>query len=325
MASLIDAARQLWKAIGNKNTDQSITPKMVDEAAQKTLDAVEFATPYIGENGNWWVGGIDTNKPSAGVSVIAGEVDINGDLIITFSDGKTYNAGHVQGKDGKNGIDGISPTIAIHSTVTGWAGTAAKVENMGTANDIKLKFTIPTGAKGEPGAKGEGSPSYTARNPYEFFEALWNAMGEQTREFLDSWHLRDDNIDDKQEFIDNSEFTKHAWIYYNATVRARADITQYEEITAESDLNKFINQNYGVDDMSGHNVISITHVIMSPPYFRADDSAGSLVFDLIMEIPERGEENLTQEPSTYKIRFNYLPSNRDPNSFQLHSIHKHVW
>ena len=29
-------------------------------------DGIDGSTPYIGENGNWWVGGKDTGKPSKG-------------------------------------------------------------------------------------------------------------------------------------------------------------------------------------------------------------------------------------------------------------------
>ena len=45
-------------------------------------------------------------------------------------------------------------TVEVDSTVTGAAGTDAKVENVGTDTNAKLKFTIPRGAKGDNGRDG---------------------------------------------------------------------------------------------------------------------------------------------------------------------------
>ena len=45
--------------------------------------------------------------------------------------------------------------ISVHSTVTGNAGTSASVANMGSAQDVNLKFTIPKGTKGDAGTNGK--------------------------------------------------------------------------------------------------------------------------------------------------------------------------
>ena len=100
-------------------------------------------TPYVGENGNWFIGEDDTRKPSRGAK-------------------------------GEPGRDGVTPTFSIESVETGEPGTDADVTMTGDAPNHGLKFVIPRGDKGdkgdtgspgakgdkgEPGAKGEpGSP-----------------------------------------------------------------------------------------------------------------------------------------------------------------------
>ncbi len=97
-------------------------------------------TPYVGENGNWYIGADDTGKPSRGAK-------------------------------GEAGKDGVTPTFSIESVETGEPGTDADVTMTGDAPNHGLRFVIPRGDKGdtgspgakgdkgEPGAKGEpGSP-----------------------------------------------------------------------------------------------------------------------------------------------------------------------
>lgn len=100
-------------------------------------------TPYVGENGNWYIGADDTGKPSRGAK-------------------------------GEPGRDGVTPTFSIESVETGEPGTDAEVTMTGDAPNHGLRFVIPQGNKGdkgdpgspgakgdkgEPGAKGEpGSP-----------------------------------------------------------------------------------------------------------------------------------------------------------------------
>lgn len=66
------------------------------------------------------------------------------------TDGDHYNLafGLVTGDKGAKGDKGDTPTIEIAETVTGAPGDPAKVENVGTATDPKLKFTIPLGNQG---------------------------------------------------------------------------------------------------------------------------------------------------------------------------------
>ena len=64
-------------------------------------------TPYIGENGNWFIGDIDTGvfaqgKDGVGIKNIT--INENGELVITLTDGNEVNLGVVVGKDGNNAI-----------------------------------------------------------------------------------------------------------------------------------------------------------------------------------------------------------------------------
>ena len=106
-------------------------------------DGENGKTPYVGENGNWYIGADDTGKPSRGAK-------------------------------GEPGKDGVTPTFSIESVETGEPGTDADVTMTGDAPNHGLRFVIPRGDKGdkgdtgspgakgdkgEPGAKGEpGSP-----------------------------------------------------------------------------------------------------------------------------------------------------------------------
>jgi hypothetical protein len=64
--NLTDKARRQWQSIGNQTGKKSITPEMVNDAGKATVDAVEFAMPYIGSNGNWWISGEDTGHKAQG-------------------------------------------------------------------------------------------------------------------------------------------------------------------------------------------------------------------------------------------------------------------
>ena len=87
-------------------------------------------TPYVGDNGNWYIGADDTGKPSRGAK-------------------------------GEPGKDGVTPTFSIESVETGEPGTDADVTMTGDAPNHGLKFVIPRGDKGDtgdtgsPGAKGD--------------------------------------------------------------------------------------------------------------------------------------------------------------------------
>lgn len=92
-------------------------------------DGQDGETPTIGANGNWFVGEVDTGKPSRG------------------EDG----ADGVNGQDGADGADGKAATVKVGTVTTGAAGTQASVTNSGTETDAVLDFVIPRGADGSGG------------------------------------------------------------------------------------------------------------------------------------------------------------------------------
>ena len=50
-----------------------------------------------------------------GIGINSMFIDDNGDLLVILSDGSNVNCGKVKGSDGKDGIDGVTPTIEISS------------------------------------------------------------------------------------------------------------------------------------------------------------------------------------------------------------------
>lgn len=92
-------------------------------------DGENGKTPYVGDNGNWYIGADDTGKPS-------------------------------RGEKGEPGQDGVTPTFSIESVETGEPGTDAEVTMTGDAPNHGLKFVIPRGDKGDKGDTG-ATPNLT--------------------------------------------------------------------------------------------------------------------------------------------------------------------
>lgn len=92
-------------------------------------DGENGKTPYVGDNGNWYIGADDTGKPSRGAK-------------------------------GEPGQDGVTPTFSIESVETGEPGTDAEVTMTGDAPNHGLRFVIPRGAKGDKGDPG-ATPNLT--------------------------------------------------------------------------------------------------------------------------------------------------------------------
>ncbi len=86
------------------------------------IDGKDGLTPYIGENGNWWIGETDTGVPVTtkgdkgdpgaagkdGIGIAKTEVNKDGQLIVTYTDGATANLGKVTSAAGRDGSDGVS-------------------------------------------------------------------------------------------------------------------------------------------------------------------------------------------------------------------------
>ena len=103
--------------------------------------------PYIGSNGNWWVGGTDTGVKAAGDDGKPGKdgetpyIGENGNWWIGFTDTKVKAAG-TDGKDGEKGEDGETPYIGENGNW--WIGTT----------DTGVKAAATDGADGKDGADG---------------------------------------------------------------------------------------------------------------------------------------------------------------------------
>lgn len=116
--------KQIYTANDISFADGETFQQKLNNGELKGQDGVSGAdgiTPHIGDNGNWFIGETDTNKPSQGtngvngndgVGVAKSEVNTNGELVITYSNGDSINLGKIVGKDGldgKNGTDGKTP------------------------------------------------------------------------------------------------------------------------------------------------------------------------------------------------------------------------
>ena len=103
--------------------------------------------PYIGSNGNWWVGGTDTGVKAAGDDGKPGKngetpyIGENGNWWIGFTDTKVKAAG-TDGKDGEKGENGETPYIGENGNW--WIG----------ATDTGVKAAGTDGTNGTNGADG---------------------------------------------------------------------------------------------------------------------------------------------------------------------------
>lgn len=103
-------------------------------------DGENGKTPYVGDNGNWYIGTDDTGKPSRGAKGDKGEPGSPG----------------AKGDKGDKGDTGATPNLSIGTVTTLEAGQNATASMGGTAESPVLNLGIPKGAKGEPGQGGSG-------------------------------------------------------------------------------------------------------------------------------------------------------------------------
>ena len=134
-------------------------------------DGENGKTPYVGDNGNWYIGADDTGKPSRGAKGEKGEKGdtgaqgIQGEQGIQGVQGEKGDKGEkgaqgpqgLQGPPGEAGADGKTPNITIGNVETLEAGQSATASMGGTAESPVLNLGIPRGAKGEPGESGGGT------------------------------------------------------------------------------------------------------------------------------------------------------------------------
>lgn len=113
-------------------------------------------TPEIGENGNWYLGEIDTGKPSRGEQGPKGEQGPQGEQGGTGEQGPP-------GQTGPAGQTGATPNIQIGQITTLEPGQQATASMSGTPENPLLNLGIPKGEKGDPGEDAESGSSATPR------------------------------------------------------------------------------------------------------------------------------------------------------------------
>ena len=134
-------------------------------------DGTDGKTPYVGDNGNWYIGADDTGKPSRGAKGDKGEKGdtgaqgIQGEQGIQGVQGEKGDKGDkgspgakgdkgAPGAKGDKGDPGATPNLSIGTVTTLEAGQNATASMGGTAENPVLNLGIPKGAKGEPGQDG---------------------------------------------------------------------------------------------------------------------------------------------------------------------------
>ena len=108
-------------------------------------DGTDGKTPYVGDNGNWYIGADDTGKPSRGAKGDKGEKGDKGDK---GSPGAKGDKGE-PGAKGDKGDTGATPNLTIGSVTTLEAGQNATASITGESPDLTLNLGIPKGADGE--------------------------------------------------------------------------------------------------------------------------------------------------------------------------------
>lgn len=137
---------------------------------QDGVSGADGITPHIGDNGNWFIGETDTNKPSQGtngvngndgVGVAKSEVNTSGELVITYSNGDSTNLGKIVGKDGLDGTNGQNGLSAYEIAKNGGF--------IGTEEDWLKSLKGEQGEKGQNGKTPvKGVDYFTAEDTSKF-------------------------------------------------------------------------------------------------------------------------------------------------------------
>ncbi len=108
------------------------------------------ATPTIGSNGNWYINGTDTQKPSRGATGAQGP---KGDTGAQGPTGKTGAVG-ATGPQGPKGADGVTPTIGDNGNWYINGKDTSKPSRGATGATGAQGSQGPQGPKGDQGAQG---------------------------------------------------------------------------------------------------------------------------------------------------------------------------
>lgn len=121
-------------------------------------------TPYIGDNGNWWIGDSDLGVPAKGDKGDTGEK------------GETGTKGDA-GKDGEDGKDGKSIVSIKKTSSNGNVDIYTITYSDGSTSTFEI-VNGKDGEKGEPGGKGENGKD--GANPYIGDNGHWFIDGKDT-------------------------------------------------------------------------------------------------------------------------------------------------
>ena len=113
------------------------------EKGEQGEDGVDGLTPYIGENGNWWIGDVDTGIRASGEKGDKGDQGDKGETGVQGPQGETG----AQGEKGDKGEDGDDGKSAYQI----WLDAG----NNGTAADFLAWLKGEAGEKGDKGDKGD--------------------------------------------------------------------------------------------------------------------------------------------------------------------------
>ena len=171
-------------------TFDDLTP---DQKAE--LTGPSGASPYIGENGNWFVGELDTGVQAQGAQGPKGEQGPQGDMGAT-------------GAKGDTGATGATPRITV-KVVTGEPGTDASVTQGGTAQAPIITLTIPRGDTGSMGTLTINGKAPDAAGKVELAAADVSALGEdaQAKDSAKLAGKAPEYYIQPRNLLDNSDFT----------------------------------------------------------------------------------------------------------------------
>lgn len=171
-------------------TFDDLTPEQKAE-----LTGPSGASPYIGENGNWFVGELDTGVQAQGAQGPKGEQGPQGDTGAT-------------GAKGDTGATGATPRITV-KVVTGEPGTDASVTQGGTAEAPIITLIIPRGDTGSMGTLTINGKAPDATGKVELAAADVSALGEdaQAKDSAKLAGKAPEYYIQPRNLLDNSDFT----------------------------------------------------------------------------------------------------------------------
>lgn len=171
------------EARNNRGVDQDQLDEAVGAALTKAKESGEFtgeqgpagpagapgATPYVGENGNWFVGEEDTGKPSRGkdgtsitVKSVTESTEDGGANVVEFSDGTKLNVRNGRGGSAGGGADVTAENIqaALGYKPADDADIPKKTSDLTNDSGFITGYT-ETDPTVPDWAKAENKPSYS--------------------------------------------------------------------------------------------------------------------------------------------------------------------